>query len=344
MKRATIELHFGLPVKRTRARARAFWRHPPDAHGGRPRITSNRRRPKPCARCCCRWSAIRGWCWRGSRGSWCDLNASNDGHAATRERLALETREVFAPLANRLGLWQLKWELEDLAFRFLEPDDYRRIAAALDEKRADRERYITSCAARSSRCCTAPASTAKSTDARSTSTASTGRWSASSCVRAGVRPARGAHRHGAPCRTATRRSAWCMGGGPTSPASSTTTSPRRRTISIAPSTRPCSGREGKAVEVQIRTREMHEQAELGLAAHWRYKEARRARRAYDRKIEWVRRLLEPRSRRRRDATSSSAVRAELFEDRVYALTPKGPRDWDRRPRRRKGGSDRECAG
>ena len=72
-----------------------------------------------------------------------DLSASRDGHAATRERLALETREVFAPLANRLGLWQLKWELEDLAFRFLQPDDYRRIAAALAEKRADRERYIT---------------------------------------------------------------------------------------------------------------------------------------------------------------------------------------------------------
>ena len=72
-----------------------------------------------------------------------ELSASRDGHAATRERLALETREVFAPLANRLGLWQLKWELEDLAFRFLQPDDYRRIAAALAEKRADRERYIT---------------------------------------------------------------------------------------------------------------------------------------------------------------------------------------------------------
>jgi GTP pyrophosphokinase len=71
-----------------------------------------------------------------------ELNASKDGHAVTRERLALETREVFAPLANRLGLWQLKWELEDLAFRFLQPDDYRRIAAALAEKRADRERYI----------------------------------------------------------------------------------------------------------------------------------------------------------------------------------------------------------
>ena len=52
------------------------------------------------------------------------------------------TRDIFAPLANRLGVWQLKWELEDLAFRMLEPDTYKTIARALDEKRLDRERYI----------------------------------------------------------------------------------------------------------------------------------------------------------------------------------------------------------
>src|SRR6185437_4681242 len=63
--------------------------------------------------------------------------------AAERERRALEARAVYAPLANRLGVWQLKWELEDLAFRYLEPDEYRRVAAALNERRADREHYIT---------------------------------------------------------------------------------------------------------------------------------------------------------------------------------------------------------
>ena len=110
-----------------------------------------------------------------------ELNAARDGHAATRERLALETREVFAPLANRLGLWQLKWELEDLAFRFLQPDDYRRIATALAEKRADRERYISEfCAAAHGTCCRPRASPPRSTAGPSTSTASIGRWSASS--------------------------------------------------------------------------------------------------------------------------------------------------------------------
>ncbi len=84
------------------------------------------------------------------------------------------------------------------------------------------------------------------------------------------------------------------------------------------------GPEGKAVEVQIRTREMHDQAELGLAAHWRYKESRAHDVSYDRKIEWVRQLL---ATERQEAEGQrdflDAVRAELFEDRVYALTPKG---------------------
>src|SRR6202012_1857432 len=73
-------------------------------------------------------------------------------HVATKTapapEIALETLEIYAPLANRLGIWQLKWELEDLAFRYLEPEEYRELAAALNEKRADRERYIEDFCAR----------------------------------------------------------------------------------------------------------------------------------------------------------------------------------------------------
>ncbi len=86
------------------------------------------------------------------------------------------------------------------------------------------------------------------------------------------------------------------------------------------------GPQGKSVEVQIRTREMHEHAELGVAAHWTYKEGGARDAQYQRKIEWVRRLLEPHEAS--EATDSERdflerVRTELFEDRVYALTPKG---------------------
>ena len=85
------------------------------------------------------------------------------------------------------------------------------------------------------------------------------------------------------------------------------------------------GPEGKPVEVQIRTHEMHDQAELGLAAHWRYKESRAHDVTYDRKIEWVRKLLDSSERfgTHGERDFLDEVRAELFEDRVYALTPKG---------------------
>src|SRR5690606_39879450 len=67
-------------------------------------------------------------------------------HAAQRRppdpAVARETLEVLAPLANRLGLWQLKWELEDLAFRFLDPDTYRELARQLEERRAEREAFV----------------------------------------------------------------------------------------------------------------------------------------------------------------------------------------------------------
>jgi GTP pyrophosphokinase len=61
---------------------------------------------------------------------------------ATRESIARESLDIYAPLANRLGIWQLKWELEDLSFRFLEPDTYKRIARMLDERRVEREQFI----------------------------------------------------------------------------------------------------------------------------------------------------------------------------------------------------------
>ena len=70
------------------------------------------------------------------------LRASKNATPAEQRALAIETQEIYAPLANRLGIWQLKWELEDLAFRFLEPDTYKEIAKALNERRAAREDFI----------------------------------------------------------------------------------------------------------------------------------------------------------------------------------------------------------
>jgi GTP pyrophosphokinase len=70
------------------------------------------------------------------------LRENKDAPPSERERIAKETREIYAPLANRLGVWQLKWELEDLSFRYLDPENYKRVAGWLAAKRVDRERYI----------------------------------------------------------------------------------------------------------------------------------------------------------------------------------------------------------
>jgi GTP pyrophosphokinase len=253
-----------------------------------------------------------------------ELNASKDGHAATRERLALETREVFAPLANRLGLWQLKWELEDLAFRFLQPDDYRRIASALAEKRADREAYITELCRSLEQMLRASGIDAevygrpkhiysihRKMDRKMLSFEQVFDLRAVRIVTGTV----------ADCYAVLGlvHGRYTYIPGEFDDYIATPKDNFYRSIHTA-----VLGPEGKAVEVQIRTREMHDQAELGLAAHWRYKESRAHDVSYDRKIEWVRKLLD---NERRDADGQrdflDEVRAELFEDRVYALTPKG---------------------
>ena len=70
------------------------------------------------------------------------LRESKDAPVTEHGRMARETQDIYAPLANRLGVWQLKWELEDLSFRYLEPDHYKQVASWLASRRVDRERYI----------------------------------------------------------------------------------------------------------------------------------------------------------------------------------------------------------
>jgi GTP pyrophosphokinase len=254
-----------------------------------------------------------------------NLTAAKDAHAATRERLAVETREVFAPLANRLGLWQLKWELEDLAFRFLQPDDYRRIAAALAEKRADREQYITAFC-RSLEDLLRGSGIDGDVYGRPKHIYSIHR----KMERKQLSFEQVFDLRAVRIVVATLPDCYAALGlvhgkytyipGEFDDYIATPKDNFYRSIHTA-----VLGPEGKAVEVQIRTREMHDQAELGMAAHWKYKEGRRAHDvSYDRKIEWVRKLLEPTPEVDESGQDFlDQVRAELFEDRVYALTPKG---------------------
>lgn len=253
------------------------------------------------------------------------LRHARELSAEERERLAVEARAVFAPLANRLGVWQLKWELEDLAFRYLDPEEYRRIAAALNERRADRERYIEElCANLQSEL--HKAGIAAEVYGRPKHMYSIFRKMQRKHLEFDqlfdVRAVRVVVESIPQCYAALGvvHGLWHYIPGEFDDYIATPKGNFYRSIHTA-----VMGPAGKSVEVQIRTREMHEHAELGVAAHWTYKEGGPRNTQYERKIEWVRKLLEPQD----TATESSdrdfleRMRTELFEDRVYALTPKG---------------------
>ena len=251
------------------------------------------------------------------------MRHARDFDDAARLHLAWETREIYAPLANRLGIWQLKWELEDLAFRWLEPAEYRRIAGWLNESRIDRERYIDAFIAEISGEL-ARAGVAADVVGRPKHIYSIWRkmhrknlaFEQVFDVRA-VRVITGSVEH---CYAALGvvHGRWHYIPGEFDDYIATPKDNLYRSLHTA-----VLGPAAVPIEIQIRTREMHDHAELGVAAHWRYKEGAARDAAYDRKIEWLRELLAPASEAESDSDFLSRVRADLFDDRVYALTPKG---------------------
>ena len=245
--------------------------------------------------------------------------------AEERERLAAEARAVFAPLANRLGVWQIKWELEDLAFRYLDSEEYRRVAAALNERRADRERYIEElCESLESEL--RKAGITASVYGRPKHMYSIYRKMQRKQLAFeqlfDVRAVRVVVSSIPECYAALGvvHGLWHYVPGEFDDYIATPKGNFYRSIHTA-----VIGPGGKSVEVQIRTREMHEHAELGVAAHWTYKEGGSRDSQYERKIEWIRKLLEPQdtSIEQDDRDFLERMRTGLFEDRIYALTPKG---------------------
>ena len=248
-----------------------------------------------------------------------------DGPA--QRRLALETREVYAPLANRLGVWQLKWELEDLAFRYLQSVEYQRIAAALNTRRAERERSIEDLKAQLQRALEA-AGIAARIDGRPKHIFSI--WRKMQQKRLAfaqlmdIRAARVLVDGVAECYAALGvvHSLWQFIPGEFDDYIATPKDNRYRSIHTA-----VIGPGGEPVEIQIRTHEMHANAERGVAAHWRYKEGGRGDEAYERKINELRSLLAPADGGDGvdggDGDFLDRVRIDLFQDRIYALSPRG---------------------
>ena len=245
-----------------------------------------------------------------------------------RRALAALTRDIHAPLANRLGIWQIKWELEDLAFRHLEPQTYQRIARLLDEKRTDRERFIEE-VIQTLRKALAAQGIHADVAGRPKHIYSIWKKMQRKDVPIGelydLRAVRVMVDDLAACYAALGvvHATWTPIPSEFDDYIARPKSNDYRSLHTA-----VIGPEGKTLEVQIRTFDMHRQAELGVAAHWKYKEAgsQAADAAFDRKIAWMRRLLDAggeSGRESDDAQLAGALDTELVEDRVYVITPKG---------------------
>ncbi|WJW74623.1 GTP diphosphokinase [Thiohalobacter sp. IOR34] len=240
-----------------------------------------------------------------------------------QQRISRETLDIYAPLANRLGMGQLKWELEDLSLRYLDPDSYQAIAAYLDERRIDRERQIE----------TIIGQLRKELDQIGIEAEVSGRpkhiysiWRKMQRKNVDfhqifdVRAVRILVERVADCYAALGvvHGLWRHIPKEFDDYIANPKENNYRSLHTA-----VVGPDGKTLEVQIRTREMHEHAELGVAAHWRYKEGARFDAGFEKKIAWLRQLLEWKDEEASASEFVDRFKSESGQERVYVLTPQG---------------------
>ncbi|MDE2310476.1 MAG: bifunctional (p)ppGpp synthetase/guanosine-3',5'-bis(diphosphate) 3'-pyrophosphohydrolase, partial [Betaproteobacteria bacterium] len=246
------------------------------------------------------------------------------GAGADQQRLvAQETQSIFAPLANRLGVWQIKWELEDLSVRYLEPELYKKIARLLDERRVDRELYIAEVVSRLKQLLSQAGLQAEVTgrpkhiysiiNKMKRKQVEFGELYDVRAVRILVDDIEG-------CYTALGlvHDLWQPVAGEFDDYIAHPKSNNYRSLHTA-----VIGPRGLTLEVQIRTHEMHQHSELGVAAHWRYKEGKKSDARFDEKIAWLRQILEWKSDLTDRGDMLEQFRNELLHDQVYVLTPQG---------------------
>lgn len=240
---------------------------------------------------------------------------------AERQSLARLTRDIHAPLANRLGIWQLKWELEDLSFRYLQPETYKRIAKLLDERRVDREEFIRESLDVLHRALDAAGIHAELAGRPKHIYSIWKKMQRKALEFSDLYDIRAV-------RVLVDSVADCYGAlgvvhtlWPHLPGEFDDYIARPKGNDYRSLHTAVVGPHGKTLEVQIRTHEMHRINELGVAAHWRYKEGGAGDSEFEAKIAWMRQLLEPRADS--DGDLAADLHTELLEDRVYVLTPKG---------------------
>ncbi|MGZ9221778.1 MAG: RelA/SpoT family protein, partial [Anaerolineales bacterium] len=242
---------------------------------------------------------------------------------AKRKRIAKETLDIFAPLANRLGIWQIKWELEDLGFRHLNPEKYREIAEQLQERRPDREAQIevikndlVKLLAHNN---IQSEISGRPKHIYSIYKKMTEKGKPFDLVR-DVRAVRLIVPDVPSCYAALGviHTHWRPIPGEfddyiAAPKDNFYQS--LHTAVIYDDKRP--------LEVQIRTAEMHQNAEYGIAAHWRYKEGGHRDKSYEQRINWLRNMMEWRSDVSDAQEFVEGMKTDVFRDRVYVFTPRG---------------------
>jgi len=241
-----------------------------------------------------------------------------------RQRIAQETMDIFAPLANRLGIWQIKWELEDLAFRHLRPGIYRELSTLLTQRREERERYIQNVINILERELAKEGIVAK-ISGRPKHIYSIWR----KMQRKGIGFEQIYDIHGVRVIVPEVRDCYAALGvvhtlwrpipGEFDDYIATPKDNMYRSLHTA-----VVGPEGHPLEVQIRTEEMHRTAEYGIAAHWRYKEPGLKRDVdFENKIAWLRQLMDWREEVTDAYEFVDSLKTDVFQDRVYVFTPKG---------------------
>ncbi|MCG7490568.1 MULTISPECIES: GTP diphosphokinase [unclassified Vibrio] len=253
----------------------------------------------------------------------CNLIEVKKAPSEVRCAAAKECTNIYAPLANRLGIGQLKWEIEDYAFRYQQPETYKQIAKQLSERRIVREQYIKDFVDDLSNEITTSGINAE-VSGRPKHIYSIWRKMQKKSLAFDelfdVRAVRIIADKLQDCYAA-------LGVVHTkykhlpSEFDDYVANPKPNgyqsihTVILGP--------EGKTIEIQIRTKDMHEDSELGVAAHWKYKEGGGGRSGYDEKITWLRKLLDWQEEMSDSGEMLDEVRSQVFDDRVYAFTPRG---------------------
>lgn len=239
-----------------------------------------------------------------------------------QKQIAAYTMNLFSPLANRLGMGQLKWELEDLAFRYLEPVEYKRIAKLLDEKRVARESFVTNAVSRLKQLLI-ETDIQGEVSGRPKHIYSIYRKMQRKEVDIknlyDLRAVRVMVKDIADCYTILSHVHDIWEPIP-SEFDDYIAKPKANNYR---SLHTAVFADGQTLEVQIRTYKMHEESELGIAAHWRYKEGGKSDKAFDSKIAWLRKFLDWKTDIAESNTVPQVLKSQVFDESVYVLTPEG---------------------